>query len=165
MLLLQMMSLPKYLVKEQSIWVMTKKKGNALLIENLKHNLLSVSQTCDQGHIVISDSQKCEIRREDSGKLVVVEPTTSSDVYILEIKQEEKCYIGQVDESWLWQRTMGHISFYNLVKMSNKGDIRNMPKIIVAPQNAQFFISQYCYSQSIFPHSYYISFTFSTIYR
>jgi hypothetical protein len=36
----------------------------------MKHNLLSVSQMCDQGHKVTFDSQKCEIRKEGSGKLV-----------------------------------------------------------------------------------------------
>ena len=44
------------------------KVENALLIDKLKPNLLSVSQTCDQGHICIFDSKKCEIRRKDSGK-------------------------------------------------------------------------------------------------
>ena len=36
----------------------------------MKHNLLSVSQMCDQGHKFTFDSQKCEIRKEGSGKLV-----------------------------------------------------------------------------------------------
>ena len=40
------------------------KAQNVLLVEDLKHNLLSVSQMCDQGHKVTFDSQKCEIRKE-----------------------------------------------------------------------------------------------------
>jgi hypothetical protein len=35
------------------------KVENVSLVENLKPNLLSVSQTCDQGHILVFDSQKC----------------------------------------------------------------------------------------------------------
>ena len=35
---------------------------NVLLVEKLKPNILSVSQTCDQGHICIFDSEKCEIK-------------------------------------------------------------------------------------------------------
>ena len=35
------------------------KAKNVLLVENLKPSLRSVSQTCDQGHICIFDSQKC----------------------------------------------------------------------------------------------------------
>jgi hypothetical protein len=41
-----------------------KNPQNVLLVEDMKHNLLSVSQMCDQGHKVTFDSQKCEIRRE-----------------------------------------------------------------------------------------------------
>ena len=41
------------------------KAKNVLLVENMKPSLLSVSQTCDQGHICIFDSKKCEIRRKD----------------------------------------------------------------------------------------------------
>jgi hypothetical protein len=33
------------------------KVENVLLVENMKPNLLSVSQTCDQGNILIFDSQ------------------------------------------------------------------------------------------------------------
>jgi hypothetical protein len=64
------------------------KLENVLLVENLKHNLLSVGQTCDQGRILIFDSKKCEIRKEDSRTLVVVPPRTSSDVYILNTQEE-----------------------------------------------------------------------------
>ena len=38
---------------------------NVLLVENMKPSLLSVSQTCDQGHICIFYSQKCEIIRKN----------------------------------------------------------------------------------------------------
>lgn len=37
---------------------------DVLLIEDLNHNLLSVSQMCYQGHKLLFDSKKCEIRRE-----------------------------------------------------------------------------------------------------
>ena len=46
------------------------KAENVLLVENLKPNLLSVSQTCDQGKIYIFDSEKCEIKKRDSGRVV-----------------------------------------------------------------------------------------------
>ena len=37
---------------------------NVLLVENLMPNLLSVSQTCDQEHICIFDSEKCEMKKD-----------------------------------------------------------------------------------------------------
>jgi hypothetical protein len=39
------------------------KTKNVLLVEDMKHNILSLSQMCDQGHKVTFDSQKCEIRK------------------------------------------------------------------------------------------------------
>ena len=41
------------------------KAKNVFLVENMKPSLLSVIQTCDQGHICIFDSHKSEIRRKD----------------------------------------------------------------------------------------------------
>jgi hypothetical protein len=49
----------------------------------MKHNLLSVIQMCDQGHKVTFDSQKCEIRREGSGKLVGTAARTSNKIHVL----------------------------------------------------------------------------------
>ena len=109
------------------------KAKNVLLVKNLKPNLLSVRQTCDQGHICIFDSKKCEIRRKDSGKLVGTIVRNPSNVYILE--KEEKCDMSQIDESWLWHRRMGHLNFDNPVKVSMKGDIRNLSKIIKPPNH------------------------------
>jgi hypothetical protein len=36
---------------------------NVLLVEDMKHNLLSVIQMCDQGHELQFDSYKCEIMK------------------------------------------------------------------------------------------------------
>ena len=42
---------------------------NVLLVENMNHNLLSVGQMCDQGHTMLFNSTKCEIRKGRYGKL------------------------------------------------------------------------------------------------
>lgn len=46
------------------------KAQNTLLVKRLKHNLLSVSQICDQGHNVVFSTKNCEIRDSSSGELV-----------------------------------------------------------------------------------------------
>ena len=81
------------------------KAENVLLINNLKPNLLSASQMCDQGHICIFDYKKCEIRSKHSGKLVGTTVRTPSNVYILE--NDEQCYMSKIDEIFLWHRTYG----------------------------------------------------------
>jgi hypothetical protein len=86
----------------------------------MKHNILSVSQMCDQGHKVTFNSQKCEIRKEGSGKLVTTAARTSSNIYVLSEIGKEKCCLGKEDESWLWHGRMGHMHFDNLVKVSKR---------------------------------------------
>ena len=56
------------------------KAENVLLVEDLNPNLLSVSQTCDQGHIFTFDSKKCEIRKRDLRRLVGTDVRNSSNV-------------------------------------------------------------------------------------
>ena len=83
---------------------------NVLLVENMKPSLLSVTQPCDQGHICIFYSHKCEIRRKNSRKLVGVASRTPENVYILNTRQPEKCHMNLVDESWLWNRRLGTLA-------------------------------------------------------
>jgi hypothetical protein len=113
------------------------KAKNVLLVEKLEPILLSVSQTCDQGHFFIFDSQKCDIRREETGKPVGTAPRTPENVYIVDGKLNEEFHMNIVDESWLWDGRLGHINFDNLVKVNNLGAVINFPKII-KPSNTMW---------------------------
>jgi hypothetical protein len=104
------------------------REENVLLVEDMKHNLLSVSQMCDQGHKLMFDSEKCEIRKEGSGKLVATTVRTPSNIYVLNEIGKERCFLGKDDESWLWHRRMGHINFDNLVKINRKEAVREIPR-------------------------------------
>jgi hypothetical protein len=102
------------------------KEEDVLLVKYMKHNLLSVSQMCDQGHKVTFDSQKCDIRKEGSGKLIATVVRTSSNIHVLSEIGNEKCCLGKEDESWLWNRIMGHIHFDNLVKVHKREAVREI---------------------------------------
>ena len=43
---------------------------------------------------------------------------TPDNVYILSKFQEEKCYMSQTYESWLWHKQLGHLNFDNLIKIN-----------------------------------------------
>jgi hypothetical protein len=105
------------------------KKKNILLVEYMKHNILSVSQMCDQCHKVTFDSQKCKIRKEGSEKLIVTTARTLRNIYVLSEIGNEKCCLGKEDEIWLWHKRMGHIHFDNLVKVNKMEPVREMPQI------------------------------------
>ena len=55
---------------------------NFLLVDNMKHNLLSVSQMCDQGHELIFNSKGCQIRKQGSRKLVATTTRTPNNIYV-----------------------------------------------------------------------------------
>jgi hypothetical protein len=105
------------------------KAQKVLLVEDMEHNLLSVSQMCEQGHKVTFDSKKCDIRKEGSGKLVSTAARTSNNIYVLTEIGNEKCFLGKEYESWLWNRTMGHMHFDNLFKVIKREVVREMPQI------------------------------------
>ena len=53
------------IIGKGTVWIgnRNEKEENVLLVEDMKHNLLSLIQMCDQGHKVSFDSQKWEIRK------------------------------------------------------------------------------------------------------
>ena len=101
---------------------------NVLLIEDMEHNLLSISQTCDKGHFMIFDSKQCQIRDVKTKQLVGTATRTPNNIYILDDK-DENCYLGNEDESWLWHKRLRHINFDNLIQLNKKEAIRDLPFI------------------------------------
>lgn len=81
---------------------------------------------CDQDHIVTFNSRECEIKKEGLGKLVATGTTTPNNIYILDNFKKEKCYLGKIDECWIWNRRMGDVNFKNFIKLSKEHAIRNM---------------------------------------
>ena len=64
------------------------KPGNILYVDGLKHNLLSVSQMCDQGTEVIFQSNGYSVRDLNTGKIVIEGIRTPSNLYIFEEGQQ-----------------------------------------------------------------------------
>jgi hypothetical protein len=101
---------------------------NVLIVEDKK--FVSVGQMCDQCHKLVFDSQKCEIRKTNSGRVVATAVRTSSNIYVLSEIGNEKCCLGKEDEVWLWHRRMGRINFDNIVKVNKKEVVREMAQIM-----------------------------------
>jgi len=76
------------------------KDGNVLFVDGLRHNFLSVSQMCDQGHEVVFRSKNYVARNMNTGKIIIKGTRTPGNVYVLEGGQEH-CYLRKYEESWL----------------------------------------------------------------
>jgi hypothetical protein len=93
------------------------KEKNVLLVEDMKHNIISISKMCDQGHKIMFDSHNYEIIKAGSGKLVATTVRTSRNIYLLSEIGNEKCCLGKEVEVWLWNIRMGYTNFDNLVNV------------------------------------------------
>src|ERR1700728_2044784 len=112
------------------------KVGNVLYVDGLKHNLLSVSQMCDQGTEVICRSNGCSVRDLDTGKTVIKSIRTPNNLYIFKEGQHQ-CYLSKNDEHWLWHRRLGHLSFSQIRKACKYQAIRGLPDIKI-PDNTVY---------------------------
>ena len=75
-----------------------------LLIKNLKHNLISISQLCDNGFKVTFCANKCSIEKIDNDQ-VYFEEYRHRNVYKINLddfkSSNEVCLYSSNDNSWL----------------------------------------------------------------
>lgn len=64
------------------------KTGNVMYVDGLKHNLLSVSQMCDQGNEVVFRSNGCVVCELDTRETLIKGTRTPNNLYILEGGQQ-----------------------------------------------------------------------------
>jgi hypothetical protein len=75
---------------------------------------------CYQGHTLQFDSDKCEIRKEGSCKLLAIVIRTPNNIYVFNEIGKEIFFLGKENEGWLWHKRMGHMNFDNIVKINIK---------------------------------------------
>jgi hypothetical protein len=54
----------------------------------------------------------------------------SSNIYFLNEFGKESYCLGKENEIWLSHKRMGHMNFYNIVKINRKEAVKEMPKIL-----------------------------------
>ena len=57
-----------------------------LLVDGLKHNLLSISQLCDEGNIVTFEHEKCIIKSPETKKIRFI-TQRRKNMYVLQLKE------------------------------------------------------------------------------
>jgi len=104
------------------------KAQDVLFVDGLKHNLLSVIQVCDKGCEVVFTSKDCKITALISGQLIAKEIRTENNVYVLK-EEKEECHLSKYYESWMWHRRVGRLNFDHIIKLRNKGAVKDLLKI------------------------------------
>ena len=104
--------------------------SNVLLVKNLKHNLLSISQLCDKGFKISFFENKCSIF--DKNQNLIFEGNRDRNIYVLNMKinhNSDMCLIANENDPWLWHKRFCHINFKTINKLSKNDLVRGLPKM------------------------------------
>lgn len=100
---------------------------DVLLVNGLKHNLLSISQICNLDYEVSFTKEGCHIK--DKERIVVKSIRTGDNYHILGNGRSNTCLISQKDETSLWHQRLGHVNYRNLSKLIRKDLVLGIPKL------------------------------------
>ena len=94
-----------------------------MLVDGLKHNLLSISQLCDKG-FKIKFTKSCCLFVHDEKKECMFKGLRVNNIYMLSLDDVAiggaKCLSTMNENSWLWHRRLAHLNFDLLNKVSSK---------------------------------------------
>ncbi|KZV36891.1 retrovirus-related Pol polyprotein from transposon TNT 1-94, partial [Dorcoceras hygrometricum] len=104
---------------------------DVLVFDNLKYNLISISQLCDKGYIVKFQQHTCTVQ-SPSGLTVLV-GKRSGNTYIIDRSDQQEpeqlCLAAGSSKSWLWHQRMNHLHFKTIAKLSQHDLVSGLPKI------------------------------------
>ena len=105
--------------------------NDVYLVNGLKHNLLSISQLCDNGHEVVFKEDMCIVKILKSNDNLFIAHRTNN-VYTINFDdlhdQNVKCLSAFNETSWLWHIRLGHVNMEQLHILSKNDLLRGLPK-------------------------------------
>ena len=82
---------------------------HVLLVDGLKHNLLSISQLCDMGNKVTFYPKNCFVTSLDEDK-VIFSGERVDNVYVIDLNKIDnkdiKCLMSISHDTWTWHRRL-----------------------------------------------------------
>src|SRR5436190_7549133 len=102
---------------------------NILLVDGLRHNLLSISQLCDRGYKVLFDNMACYLY-DLHMKNIIAMGRRERNIYVIDIHSVKNniCLITTNDELHLWHKRLGHINIKTISKLSKHELVKGIPK-------------------------------------
>ncbi|KAI3745953.1 hypothetical protein L6452_08366 [Arctium lappa] len=105
-------------------------------VEQLRYNLLSVSQVCDKKHSILFTDSECIILAPGfkvvDEKMILLRTPRKDNVYCLDMENVSNdsslnCLVSKasLDESSLWHRRMCHMNFKTMNKLVKNNLVRN----------------------------------------
>lgn len=103
----------------------------ALYVEGLKANLLSISQFCDNDLVVQFSKRECNIF-DSSGKWLIGGERTTDKCYGLPgLTADPQIFYNKatIDDSELWHQRLGHLNFIDMLKIASKEIVKDLAKM------------------------------------
>ena len=108
------------------------KINNVSLFSNLKYNLLSVSQLCDNGkNKVVFYTEKVKVKKLKTRE-TIIKGNQLNDIYKVDLRyspSKDLCLLGLKEDTWLWHRRFGHTSPRLINKLYNKDLVVELFKV------------------------------------
>jgi len=106
--------------------------NNVWLVDGLRHNLLSISQFCDNGYDVLFVKNNCTVINKDD-QSIVFKGKRRNNVYKINFSeltdQKVLCLLSMSDKKWLWRRRLGHANWRLISKLRKLQLVRGLPDI------------------------------------
>ena len=108
-------------------------------VEELKANLISLSQLCDQCYIVNFSKDNCLVT--DSNKIIFMHGSRQADnCYHWISNNSDVCHSIKEDQTQLWHKKLGHAHLSCIDKAKKDEAVIKIPNIDL---NSQFFCDDY----------------------
>jgi len=106
--------------------------NNVWLVDGLKHNLLSISQFCDNGYDVLFDETSCTVVNK-SDNSIIFKGKRMDNVYKINfselVDQKVVCLLSVNDKKWVWHKMLGHANWRLISKLSKSQLVKGLPDI------------------------------------
>jgi hypothetical protein len=106
--------------------------NNVWLVDGLEHNLMSISQFCDNGYDVMFEKTNCTVINKDNQSIVFMGKRIEN-VYIINfselVDQKVICLLLVNDQKWMWHRRLGHANWGLISKVSKLQLVKGLPDI------------------------------------
>ncbi|CAL9122156.1 unnamed protein product [Musa textilis] len=97
-----------------------------LLVDDLKHNLLNISQLCNKGYIIKFESNAYIIEKLHNNTSMIT--LKQNNVYTINIDDlsNEMYFSALNDDVWLWHRRLGHANIKLISQITSKELVRGI---------------------------------------
>ncbi|KAK0603136.1 hypothetical protein LWI29_001754 [Acer saccharum] len=101
--------------------------SNALFVDGLKANLISISHLSDEGYSVLFSKDYCSILKPD-GQTLLKGMRSSDNCYCLEASIVSN-HVSMDEQIELWHERLGHMNFRDLRTLGKFNCVRGLPKL------------------------------------